>query len=232
MVKTYTASQKGEKLSKNFTVGDFWACERQKVIKLDTQLADIWEKFYAHFGKKPRLRTDSKGRVVETASYRDSVNWTGSKTSQHCYGKAVDFAIDGVPAYELAKFAEKLPEIGGIGLYLAKSGELKAVKHIHIDTRSKRTLWGWNSLTSGTNTPGHGGIPCNFKYVPDKLQRSAAIEDLQRKLNALGFDCGKPDGIYGKKTMQAVLDFQKKHGLKADGVFGKNTNAKLGLFDW
>ncbi|MGI6151159.1 MAG: peptidoglycan-binding protein [Christensenellales bacterium] len=232
MVKTYSASQKGEKLTKNFTVGDFWACERHKTINLDTVLAQIFEKFYQHFGKRPHLRTDAKGRFVETAGYRDSVNWNGSKTSQHCYGKAVDFAIDGVSAYELAKFAETLPEIGGIGLYLAKSGELHKEKHIHIDTRVKRTLWGWNGLTSGTNTPGHGGIPCVFRYVPAKLQRSAAIEDLQRKLNSLGYDAGKPDGIYGQQTKAAVTAFQKKHGLKADGIFGKATNKKLGLFDW
>jgi|GEM_PF-2015789 len=232
MVRTYTASQKGERLSQNFFVGDFWACERHKVIKLDTRLADIFETFFKHFGRRPHLRTDSKGRFVETAGYRDAVNWNGSKTSQHCYGRAVDFAIDGVPAYELAKFAEKLPEVGGIGLYLAKSGELGAVRHIHIDTRAKRTLWGWNGWTSGTNTPGHGGIPCAFKYVPSKLQRSAAIEDLQRRLNELGYDAGKPDGIYGMKTMTAVLAFQKDHGLKPDGIFGKATNAKLGLFDW
>jgi hypothetical protein len=232
MVKTYVASQKGEKLTQNFTVGDFWACEKHKTIKLDTTLAHIFEKFYEHFGKRPHLRKDSKGRVVDTAGYRDAVNWSGSKTSQHCYGRAVDFAIDGVSAYELAKFAETLPEVGGIGLYLTQSGELNKEKHIHIDTRVNRVLWGWNGMTSGTNTPGHGGIPCTFKYVANKLQRSAAIEDLQRKLNSLGYNAGKPDGVYGQKTQAAVMMFQKDNGLKADGIFGPATNRKLGLFDW
>lgn len=228
MVRTYSASQKGEKLTEHFTVGDFWACEKHKTIKLDTVLAQIFEKFYERFGAKPHLRTDDKGRVVDTAGYRDSVNWNGSKTSQHCYGKAADVAIDGVPAYELAKFAETLPEIGGIGLYLAKAGELGKEKHIHIDTRIKRALWGWNGQTSKTNTPTHGGIPCVFALG----HRSAAIEDLQRKLNGAGYAAGRPDGVYGQLTKAAVAAFQKENGLKADGKFGKATNKKLGLFDW
>lgn len=232
MIKTYTASQKGERLTEHFTLGDFWACERHKTIKLDDMLAKIFEKFYTHFGARPHLRTDSMGRVVESAGYRDSVNWNGSKTSQHCSGRGVDFAIPGVPAYELAKYAETLPEIGGIGLYLAKSGQLDRVTHIHIDTRTKRARWGWNGQTSGTNTPGFGGIPCVFKYVPKKLQRSAAIEELQRKLNELGFSCGTADGIFGIKTRDALKAYQRTKGLKADGIYGSDTNKVMGLFDW
>jgi len=227
MVQKFTSSQKGEKLTEHFTVGDFWACERHSEIKLDTVLAGIFEKFYAYFGARPHLRT-ANGKVVETAGYRDSINWNGSRTSQHCYGKAVDFAIDGVSAYNLAKFAETLPEIGGIGLYLAKSGELGKKTHIHVDTRIKRTLWGWNNQTSGTNTPGHGGIACTFKLG----NRSAGIEALQRRLNTMGYKAGAPDGVYGANTKAAVAAFQKANSLSADGKFGRDTDKKLRLFNW
>lgn len=49
------------------------------------------------------------------------------------------------------------------------------------------------------------------------------IRTLQNGLNSLGFDCGKADGIYGKKTKAAVEDFQESRGLYDDGIFGKQT---------
>lgn len=237
MVRTYTKDQKGVQLSEHFTVGDFWACDKQRAIKLDTALVGVWEKLYAHFGTKPLLRNaygpESKNyKPHATAGYRDKSNWSGSKTSRHCYGKATDVYIPGVPAYKLAQFAETLPEVGGIGLYLSKSGDLDRIKHIHIDTRVKRTLWGWNGWTSKTSTPGFGGIPCVFKYDKRKLQRSAAIEEIQRKLNASNCNCGTPDGVFGERTKTALMIYQRLHGLKADGIFGKGTNKAMGLFDW
>ena len=221
-VMTYYKKQLDLPVSDHFTLGDFWACDEQEVIKMDSQLFQLFEDLYAHFGAKPRLRNR------DTAGYRDSVNWTGSKTSQHCYGKAVDVEIPGVAAYQLAQFAETLDYIGGIGLYLPASGGLKKVTHIHADTRPRRTLWGWNFKTSGTSTPGFGGVPCSFKLN----NKSAAIEELQITLNAKGFPCGKPDGVYGAKTRDSVKAFQLMSGLKADGVFGPQTNEKLELFHW
>ena len=38
---------------------------------------------------------------------------------------------------------------------------------------------------------------------------------------------GEVDGKNGPKTKAAVLRFQRGHGLIADGIYGKNTNAKL-----
>lgn len=236
-IKTFTAAQKDVKLSEHFTVGDFWAYRHHKQIKLDTVLAQIWEKIYAYFGVRPILRNANGAEAGNylphpSAGYRDSANWTGSKTSRHCKGMATDVYVPGVPAYKLAQFVETMPEVGGIGLYLPKSGGLNKITHIHIDTRIDRARWGWNGQTSGTNTPGFGGIPCVFKYVKSKLQRSAAIEELQRKLNSLGYNAGTPDGVYGPKTRDAVMAFQRIMRLKVDGIFGKDTNKAMGLFAW
>ena len=37
----------------------------------------------------------------------------------------------------------------------------------------------------------------------------SSIKDVQTKLNAIGYSCGTPDGIAGKKTKAAVTSFQK-----------------------
>lgn len=43
------------------------------------------------------------------------------------------------------------------------------------------------------------------------------IRELQVKLNELGFDAGKPDGILGPGTRKAIRAFQKANNMLADG---------------
>ena len=57
--------------------------------------------------------------------------------------------------------------------------------------------------------------------------RGDAVRKLQELLNALGYDCGSVDGIFGSKTKTAVLAFQKANGLGTDGIVGPLTWGKL-----
>ena len=52
------------------------------------------------------------------------------------------------------------------------------------------------------------------------------IKWLQWHLNKHGYKL-KEDGIYGRKTLEAVKDFQKKNGLVVDGLVGPKTKAAL-----
>jgi len=54
------------------------------------------------------------------------------------------------------------------------------------------------------------------------------VKLLQEVLNNNGYQL-TVDGIYGKKTEAAVKDFQSKNGLKADGIVGPKTIAKLNI---
>ena len=53
--------------------------------------------------------------------------------------------------------------------------------------------------------------------------RGDDVRALQRRLNLLGFDPGREDGIYGEQTARAVHDFQVNVGLDADGIGGPTT---------
>lgn len=53
--------------------------------------------------------------------------------------------------------------------------------------------------------------------------RGSDVRKVQQALTLTGFYSGKIDGIYGKGTVQAVKDFQKKSRLKADGIAGRET---------
>jgi N-acetylmuramoyl-L-alanine amidase len=59
--------------------------------------------------------------------------------------------------------------------------------------------------------------------------RGDDVVELQDALNRLGFDCGRPDGIFGPATVRALEDFQRNGGLTADGVCGSHTIRTLEL---
>lgn len=56
---------------------------------------------------------------------------------------------------------------------------------------------------------------------------SNRIKEIQKALKAAGFDPGPVDGIWGRKTIVALRDFQAKKGLEVDGVAGPKTLAAL-----
>ena len=56
-----------------------------------------------------------------------------------------------------------------------------------------------------------------------KGSKGTEVQQLQTMLNALGYDCGTADGIFGTKTDVAVRAFQQKEGLLIDGIVGKQT---------
>ncbi len=58
--------------------------------------------------------------------------------------------------------------------------------------------------------------------------RGEDVRDVQWALERDGFPPGTPDGIYGPKTQNAVIAFQRAKSLQADGVVGPKTTAALG----
>lgn len=61
------------------------------------------------------------------------------------------------------------------------------------------------------------------KPVLQKGSRGEEVRELQQRLNASGYSCGKVDGIFGQKTLEAVTAFQADRGLAVDGIVGAKT---------
>lgn len=59
--------------------------------------------------------------------------------------------------------------------------------------------------------------------------RSAAVRAVQRKLRALGFYHGWPDGVFGDGTQKAVDAARRVYGLPANGLVDWALYHKLGL---
>ena len=61
------------------------------------------------------------------------------------------------------------------------------------------------------------------------MMRGDDVAELQRQLNALGFDAGKVDGIFGPASLRAVLDFQANRRMAEDGIAGREVAGELAL---
>lgn len=59
---------------------------------------------------------------------------------------------------------------------------------------------------------------------------SSEVTQIQTKLKRWGYYNGEIDGIFGSQTKKAVISFQKKNGLVADGIAGPKTLAAMGIF--
>src|SRR5699024_4807238 len=60
--------------------------------------------------------------------------------------------------------------------------------------------------------------------------RGEEVRQIQTKLKRWGYYDGNVDGIYGSQTLAAVKWFQRKNGLKVDGIAGKNTLEAMGIY--
>ncbi|KAF7773701.1 hypothetical protein PCIT_a0005 [Pseudoalteromonas citrea] len=73
-----------------------------------------------------------------------------------------------------------------------------------------------------SDTPIH-----TFTVQVAHLDPITSLSGVQGRCNALGFECGKVDGLNGPKTRAGVRQFQQVHKLTVDAIAGPNTQAKL-----
>ena len=66
-------------------------------------------------------------------------------------------------------------------------------------------------------------------FMRRPMIRGEDIAELQSRLNSLGFDSGKVDGIYGPQTERAVVDFQHNRHLAEDGRVGPEVVTEIHL---
>ena len=110
---------------------------------------------------------------------------------------------------------------------LALNGETvecsAGVQHKKLDKRW--THWAVPACVEGEVTP----EPEPEEPTLRKGAKGERVRELQEKLLALGYQLPRygADGDYGAETIAAVKEFQKDHGLTADGVCGPKTWAAL-----
>jgi N-acetylmuramoyl-L-alanine amidase len=66
-------------------------------------------------------------------------------------------------------------------------------------------------------------------YMRRPMLRGEDVAELQSRLNSLGFDSDKADGIFGPDTESAVIDFQRNRNLAEDGKVGPEVVTEIHL---
>lgn len=66
-------------------------------------------------------------------------------------------------------------------------------------------------------------------FMRRPMIRGEDVAELQSRLNSLGFDSGKVDGIFGPNSETAVIDFQHNRNLAEDGKVGPEVVTEIHL---
>lgn len=134
MLNVYSRARDGETLlSRSFRAKEFACKDGTDPLFVDSELVQVLQAIRDHFGAP----------VVITSGYRTAAHNKavgGALYSQHCYGRAADIRVAGVPVEQLAAYAETLlPGTGGIGRYPEKAG--RAAGWVHVDVRPVKSRW-------------------------------------------------------------------------------------------
>lgn len=133
-IESYSLAKDGEKkLSANFKVREFACKDGSNTIFVCEELVQLLQNIRDHFNRPVTITS-----AYRTLTHNKKVG--GSPKSQHLYGMAADFQVEGVAPETVAAYAETLlPNTGGIGTYPKKAG--RAHGWVHIDVRKVKSRW-------------------------------------------------------------------------------------------
>lgn len=209
-IKTFSMKKDwNKKVSAHFSVYEFACSDHSDTVLIDMELVSILEQVRAHFGAAVNINS-----AYRTPAYNVSVG--GSPNSQHCKGTAADIWIKGVDPIRIALYLSSLPYFakrGGIGYY---SRTVLTSGFVHVDVRTTRSRW---ISKTGTKYLSVSNIMPTIKQGSKDATNgvSYAVTVLQRHLGVAA------DGIFGADTKTKLIEWQKAHGLTADGIAGAAT---------
>lgn len=198
------------------------------------------------FQKKNNLRQDgvASPEVQQLIFEEKPINSKGKKVNIKTLPLIDNYPMQQGDRGEAVTRLQK--KLNTLGYYTAgytaiyDSATVKAVKEFQKDhsltvdgKAGEKTLRLLNliSVTPAPNAP--NVAPQNTPLTESNViimqngTRGQAVERLQKRLMELGYYECEADGVYDANEMTAVRAFQKRNGLKADGIAGLETQVKL-----
>lgn len=109
-------------VSPHFKAKEFQCKDKSEYLLIATELIETLEKIRNHFNAP----------VVINSGYR-TPSWNtkvgGAPNSYHCKGMAADIVVKGHSSQEIAKYADKIMEQGGV---------IRYTNFVHVDVREKK----------------------------------------------------------------------------------------------
>lgn len=145
----------------------------------------------------------------------------------------------GIKGDDVKQFQEELNILGyNVGLADGSFGRKTAAVVKEFQSKyglsadglfGKKSQTKFNEIYTGQTSTASIATTTKIEFTRTLLigSKGSDVKNLQGLLNSLGFTAGTPDGSFGKKTASAVIMFQSKYGLSADGVFGSKSAQKL-----
>lgn len=180
----------------------------------------------------------------------DYINGGASYTNKYGANGCPDKSANGMLDWCKSKGCEwgtiaTLPDVIGIPVYMPGhvgvyigNGEVIEARGFNygvVKTKLKNRAWKHWAYLPSTLIEYPNEVPkvlgCRVLKLTSPLMQGADVTDLQTRLNAIGYDCGKADGEFGKKTETGVIAFQKAVGIEVDGKFGKESLNALNNYD-
>lgn len=165
---------------------------------------------------KDTVRLKTEPIVVQEASAMDLMLAKSAYSAQ----EIIDVSMDGTVSF-IARFAKSWEGLGDQNTknlqFPDKENELR--KNFFDALDKELPIVGQTSPPTITSD--------QENVVKRKVDSDQVIAKAQKKLSLLGYDPGPADGISGKKTRNALKQFQQSNGLAVTGKADKETMDKL-----
>ncbi len=134
-------------------------------------------------------------------------------------------AADAFLSWNKGKVNGKLVEIKGLTTRRkAERAQFLSGKPVQSDAKPVAP----NEPATSATPPAASAEPVRTDSILRRGSRGPIVADLQANLNTLGYGPLHVDEHFGGDTEKAVLEFQRDHGLKVDGIAGGRTSTAIG----
>jgi putative chitinase len=187
----------------------------------------------------PTVRSPVSGEVVFSGGQYGTVKIRDGEGNLHEILHLDSRSVQVTNPPTRVQAGDPIGTMGGRG----PNGAGQYAQHVHYQIRDPngRTVdperfWDGRTVESPTRPAAETRTPRSEAMADGVLrqgERGAEVVAAQQALNRLGYTGrnGQPletrSGIYGPETRHAVEDFQRRHGLKPDGLIGDDTRAAM-----